>query len=209
MEVSTVGTTDHPQPLWFSAITFSVPSSITFSVPSSVDRQFFVPIALISAMGRHSWATLEQLDYLKSFVPLLPQAKETTSLETLYLQVYEGFLKKWTLDPVAPASGTSPSLEELEVKAKERLRNVSILPVPLHLLSVHRLQRISNWYKEERKKEKHSTLPYSQPAPRVLDLSGKSKRKKRPYQLYQAYSILYWQLKDSPLRHEVEDLWTR
>lgn len=72
-------------------------------------------------------------------------------------------------------------------------------------------QRIWNWYKEERKKSKHRdlALPHSTPAPHVLDLSGKSRRKKRPYQLHQAFSILYWRPLDSPLRDEVEDLWTR
>jgi len=54
-----------------------------------------------------------------------------------------------------------------------------------------------------------ATSTYSKPVPHVLDLSGKSKRKKPPYQLHQAYSILYWQPADSPLRSEVEDLWTR
>ena len=46
-------------------------------------------------MGRNSWATTEQLKYLKSWIPQLPHAKETTTLKTLYLQVHEGFLVKW------------------------------------------------------------------------------------------------------------------
>jgi hypothetical protein len=70
-------------------------------------------------------------------------------------------------------------------------------------------QRIKYWYLEERKKEKYSHLPSSEPAPRVLDLTGKSKRKKLPYQPHQAMSILHWRPKDSPLRREVEDLWVR
>ena len=71
------------------------------------------------------------------------------------------------------------------------------------------LKRIANWFKEERKKQNHAALPYADSKPRVLNLSGKSKRKKPPYQLYQAYSILHWRPKDSPLRQEVEDLWAR
>ena len=43
----------------------------------------------------------------------------------------------------------------------------------------------------------------------LLDLSGKSRRKKPPYQLHQAFSVLYWKPKDSPLRREVLDLWER
>lgn len=70
-------------------------------------------------------------------------------------------------------------------------------------------QRISNWYHGERKKVKYSSLPSSEPSPRILDLSGKSKRKKARYQPHQALSILRWRPKDSPLRREVEDLWAR
>ena len=60
-----------------------------------------------------------------------------------------------------------------------------------------------------RKKEKYSALPDSKPVLRTLDLSGKSRRKKPPYQPHQAFSIIYWRPKDSPLRREVEDLWAR
>lgn len=77
----------------------------------------------------------------------------------------------------------------------------------LVLLTVR--QRIVNWFKEERKKAKLLALPRSEVEPRVLDLSGKSKRKKPPYQLHQAYSILHWKPQDSPLRLEVQDLWNR
>ena len=82
-------------------------------------------------------------------------------------------------------------------------------PPPLHIFTLTLRQRVSNWYKEERKKAKRPTTPYSNPTPRVLDLSGKSKRKGAPYQLHQAFSILYWRPQDSPLRLEVESLWIR
>ena len=43
----------------------------------------------------------------------------------------------------------------------------------------------------------------------LLDLTGKSKHKACPYQLYQAFSILYWQPPESPLWCEVEELWEK
>ena len=38
-------------------------------------------------------------------------------------------------------------------------------------------------------------------------MTGKSNRKARPYQLYQAYSVLYWRPPKSPVRQELEDFW--
>ena len=75
------------------------------------------------------------------------------------------------------------------------------------LLNVH--QRITNWFQEVRKKTNGPTLPPSRTESRTLDLTGRSKRKKPPYQLHQAYSILHWKPQDSPLRREVQDLWER
>ena len=43
----------------------------------------------------------------------------------------------------------------------------------------------------------------------MLDLTGKSRRKIRPHQLYQAFSILYWRPPGASLRQEVEDLWEK
>ena len=81
-------------------------------------------------MGRRSWATPEQLNYLKSFVHLLPQAKGTTGLNMLYMQVYDGFLKRWAPEPMAPKAGVSSSPQELEAQVKERLKTVSVSNCP-------------------------------------------------------------------------------
>ena len=43
----------------------------------------------------------------------------------------------------------------------------------------------------------------------LLDLTGKAMRKPTPYQFHQAYSILYYRPKDSPLREEIDNLWKR
>ena len=81
-------------------------------------------------------------------------------------------------------------------------------PIPVfHHLTL--CQHIIDWYKEERKKTKVPVPSQSGKATRVLDLSGKSGRKKPPYQLHQAFSVLYWKPQDSPLRREVQDLWER
>ena len=159
-------------------------------------------------MGRRSWATVDQLFYLKSFVHLLQRAKETTTLKTLYRQVYDGFLQHWAPEPVIPLPDVLESPEQLVGRAKERLYRVSIIPrSPVCMLTVW--QRIVFWYKEQRKKQKYSTISHAAPAKSVLDLSGRSRRRKPPYQLHQAYLILHWRPKDSPLRREVEDLWLK
>ena len=86
-----------------------------------------IPFAVIPGMERHSWATSEQLDFLKSFTHLLPQAKVTTGLNTFYVQIYESFLKKWSPEPFIPKPGISLTPEVLEAKAKEKLQSVRIL----------------------------------------------------------------------------------
>jgi hypothetical protein len=78
-------------------------------------------------MGRRSWATPEQLEYLKSFIPLLQQAKGTTGLMTLYGQVSDGFQMKWTPEPIVPKPNTSLSPEQLAAEAKKRLEKVSVV----------------------------------------------------------------------------------
>jgi hypothetical protein len=82
-------------------------------------------LLLFSEMGRRPWATPEQLEYLKTFIPRLEQAKTTSGLTTLYAKVYDGFLQKWSPPPVIPKPGTSPSPEQLDAKAK--LRKVSLM----------------------------------------------------------------------------------
>ena len=52
-------------------------------------------------------------------------------------------------------------------------------------------------------------LPSLKSKPYLLDLTGKSKRKARPYQLYQAYSIRYWQPLESPVRRELVEFWEK
>lgn len=81
-------------------------------------------IAVISGMGRNSWVTTEQLIYLKSWLPLLPHAKGTIGLNTVYMQAYEGFLLKWQPRPVTPDPDMSP--EQLETAAKDKLQRVRI-----------------------------------------------------------------------------------
>lgn len=40
-------------------------------------------------------------------------------------------------------------------------------------------------------------------------MTGKNDRKPAPYQFHHAYSVRFFQPKDSPLRTEVQDLWKR
>ena len=85
-------------------------------------------VTVILGMGRRPWSTSEQLTYLKSFVHLLPQARSTSGLETLYAQVYDGFLTKWAAEPVVRKPDESP--EAHEARSKARLRTVRPAPPP-------------------------------------------------------------------------------
>ena len=94
----------------------SFPSLPTHSLSSTLPCLLLVSSIVTPGMGRHSWAMPDQLIYLKRFVHLLDQAKETTGLTMLYPQVYDGFTKKWPPDPLTanpddrPASTTPDTL---------------------------------------------------------------------------------------------------
>lgn len=92
------------------------------SLSPGTHPQHLAHIATILRMGRRPWATPDQLEYLKSWLPHLPRAKETIGLQTLYKQVYEGFIVKWQPDPAVPVPGMSS--EQLADKAKDILRDV-------------------------------------------------------------------------------------
>ena len=85
-----------------------------------------VHIATVLGMGRQPWATPAQLEYLRSWLPHLPRAKKTTSLQTAYIQAYEGFLVKWQPEPIVPVPDASP--EQLAARAKKKLLNVCSEP---------------------------------------------------------------------------------
>ena len=127
MEFPEVKCAYYPQDLLFSSDLF--PLSSPCPLPSSTYHllPIPIPIAFISGMGRRPWATPEQLEYLKGFIPMLQRAKSTTGLTTLYTQVYDGFLPQWGLPSVVAKAGTSPSPEQLRTQAEDKLRKVSIV----------------------------------------------------------------------------------
>jgi hypothetical protein len=98
------------------------PMSTAHFLPPTTYPPHPIHIFIILGMGRHSWATPDQLVFLKSWVPQLPRAKETIGLQTLYLQVHESFLEKWKLESVGPVAGMSP--EQITAKAKNDLLKV-------------------------------------------------------------------------------------
>ena len=120
------------------------------SLLSTAHSLLLASATVTPGMGRKPWATRLQLEYLRSFVHMLPQAKRTTGLTTLYMQVYEGFISKWKPLPLAPKSNAPPESctpEALEFQAKKQLRKVCIMSntlcccaysLPAHLELVQR-----------------------------------------------------------------------
>ena len=51
-------------------------------------------------MGRPSWATAPQRDFLDSYLCQLEKAKATTGLIVLYRSIAEKFLESWAPEPV-------------------------------------------------------------------------------------------------------------
>lgn len=83
-------------------------------------------------MGRPSWTTPDQREYLKTFLPQLSNPKGDTPFNAVYALAYDGFLNKWSPEPVVPTPGVSMSPEALEVLAKEKLKLVSVASNPPH-----------------------------------------------------------------------------
>lgn len=136
MEVTTAeDVEDHPRYLLFYGGVFPLVSarSIPCCFPCSLHRLSLTSIGVLQDMGRRSWASPEQREYLETFVPQLQRAKETTTLNTLYEQVYEGFLEQWEPEPIGPPFDPSKSPEQLEDEAKARLHKVRLLSNALHL----------------------------------------------------------------------------
>ena len=74
-------------------------------------------------MGRRSWATREQLNFLHLYIPELPAAKAGTGLNVLYLRVTEKFIEKWDPEVV----GTIPqSPEFIREQTVARLNSVRV-----------------------------------------------------------------------------------
>ena len=74
-------------------------------------------------MGCHSWATREQLTFLRLYIPELLAAKAGTGLNALYLRVTQRFLKQWDPEVV----GTIPqSPEFIHKQTVARLNSVRV-----------------------------------------------------------------------------------
>ncbi|KAF9777600.1 hypothetical protein BJ322DRAFT_1114895 [Thelephora terrestris] len=138
-------------------------------------------------MGRGTWSTPEQLEYLEQRLPGLDAEKAGNGLKQFYTSVARDFAKLWP-PPVLQSdfmdNRTPAAAEAVAYSRRER--------------------QISDWFKNARKR---NPTP-SKPKP-VLDLSGKNSRRPLPLQLHQAYSVRFSRPEESPLRKEVDDLWKR
>ena len=174
----------------------------------SVQCLFSSPFTSLS-MGRRPWATPEQLKFLHSHTHELPQAKAGTGLNVLYARVAKDFLVHWEAEPYSTHKAPTATASELEDLAKAQLNDVRFTLVCVYSTVDGRQQRVTNWYKRFLKGSGDGRSPGPYKKPHALDLTGRSARKKPPYQLHQAFSVLHWRPKDSPLRREVNDLWAK
>ena len=162
-------------------------------------------------MGRPTTWTPEQLDFLRSYIPKLPEAKIKGGLNVLYQTITLEFLSRWKPGSTAGRAEPNASPAKLDEATITQHYSVSSTSTCVYSTVDDWHQRIQNWYKEVRKTKnsKGGRLREPYPKQRPLDLTGRSARKKPPYQLHQAFSVLYWRPQGSPLRHEVDDLWAK
>ena len=70
------------------------------------------------------WASREQLEFLRSKIPGLEEAKRTTGLETYYLSIAAEFLLKWKPEPYHSTDPLSPEeLKAATLRKHNRVRN--------------------------------------------------------------------------------------
>ena len=83
-------------------------------------------------MGRNTWATDDQVEFLNSYLDDIPKARSTNGgLTQLYARAARDFLQKWEPQPITTAKLLPPdefqSPEELKKEAIERLNRVCAL----------------------------------------------------------------------------------
>jgi len=77
--------------------------------PTTLAFPHFVSAYLATSllpMGRRTWATKQQADFLSSFEPNLEVAKRTRTLQIEYARISREFLKKWPVTPEFVAATT-------------------------------------------------------------------------------------------------------
>ena len=154
-------------------------------------------------MVRTRWATPEQLEWLKAFLPDLEREKKGNGLKTFYDCTSQKFLQKWPAKPKDEEREAAKDEAEAQTLATARRIQVGLRLSPLPYIELIDSQQIHDWFKNNKR------VNGSRPTKGLLDLSGKTQRKVTPLQFHQAFSIRYFRDLDSPLRNEVKDLWER
>ena len=154
-------------------------------------------------MARTRWATAEQLEWLKAFLPDLEQEKQGNGLKTFYDSTAQKFLQRWPAKPKDKEREAAKDDAEAQALAAARRTKVCLRLSLLPYFELIDIQQIHDWFKNNKRNKT------SQPSKGLLDLSGKSDRKTSPLQFHHAFSVRYHRDPDSPLRHEVRDLWER
>ena len=95
-------------------------------------------------MGRKSWATPPQLEFLRSEALDLARAKQDGGLIGFYASTTQKFFEKWGAEPIVPADPALSPEEQLE-EARKRLATVCIFfryPMASHSRSLPAYQQL-------------------------------------------------------------------
>jgi len=65
-------------------------------------------------MGRPTMWTPDQLEFLRSFIPKLPQVRAEAGLNVLYRTIAQEFLTCWEPEPVTKCDGTNRNPRETQ-----------------------------------------------------------------------------------------------
>ena len=76
-------------------------------------------------MGRPPWATSDQLEFLRSFVPQLDEEKAKNGLKQFYAKVTSQFAKKWPPPVLDDDRKGNKSMAEAQASAYARRGRVS------------------------------------------------------------------------------------
>ena len=158
-----------------------------------------------TSMAPQPWAMPEQQDFLRKEDAEWALTKAGPGhLKGFYTRTAIAFLKRWLMSPsekILEAVG-GDEVEAARLVEWEMTHMSHSSPFSLSALLSLIPQRMSNWYSNLHCPRKAS--PTTSEA--MLNLSGKTSRKKPPLQKWQAFSVIYYCPTNSPLHHEVEAL---
>ena len=118
-------------------------NTLSYLLSNDTTLRLFTLPRVSFLMGRRTWTTPVQLDFLFSRVPELPGAKAGAGMNVLYAQIAQEFLVRWGAESIA--TETAEAMIRLEPNFDPKVEIV-ITPERLKALAETRLRNVRMFY---------------------------------------------------------------